>query len=193
MTYRDDPPALATPRRGAYLPRLDRLTVRTPCTEPWAKMVGDDRVRHCRTCDQQVYNLAAMTTAEVEALIAQVDDGARVCGQLLRRHDGTIITADCVASRARRRKWAARAAAVGAVLAAAGATFAIAATPTERARPWDNLPAQSADGRAVIVSGELATDDALAAVPIDRGVQATITADDGWDDAELSGGLLEAE
>ena len=118
MGYREDPPGLATARRGVHLPLLERLTVKTPCREVWARMDGDDKVRHCRVCDRQVFNTLAMTTAELEAMIAPLADGQRVCARLYQRPDGTLVTADCADARAARRALARTVAGVGAAVAA---------------------------------------------------------------------------
>jgi hypothetical protein len=56
-------------------------------------MAGDDRVRHCAECNLNVYNFAAMTSAEVEALVATTT--GRLCGRLYQRADGTYLTKDC--------------------------------------------------------------------------------------------------
>lgn len=58
-------------------------------------MPGDDRIRSCPACSRAVYNIAAMTSDEVAALIAGRE--GRLCARLFRRADGTIVTADCPA------------------------------------------------------------------------------------------------
>ncbi|MBK9029802.1 MAG: hypothetical protein IPL61_00415 [Myxococcales bacterium] len=151
MAYRDDPPELAAPRRGAHLPLLDRVTVATPCAEPWAAMVGDARVRHCRVCDQQVFNTLAMTTAEVEALLARVVEGGRACGRLYRRPDGSVITADCVDARGVRRALARRLAGVGAAVAA-GVAGLVVAWPAARESDRGAAPAPASIGRPVPIA-----------------------------------------
>jgi hypothetical protein len=66
-------------------------------------MRGDDRVRFCRECRQNVFNVEAMTRAEAERMIA--DREGRACIRMLRRPDGTVVTADCWARlRAARRR-----------------------------------------------------------------------------------------
>ncbi len=132
MPYREDAPELAGRRRGAHLPLLERVTVATPCPVAWDDMVGDDRVRHCRHCDQQVFDTAAMTTAEVEALIAEVYAGGRVCARLHRRPDGTLITRDCRDARRRRAQAARRLVALAGV-AGTGLGFVLAALPAPTA------------------------------------------------------------
>jgi len=58
-------------------------------------MQGDDRVRHCAECKLNVYNLAALTNAEVEELLANRE--GRLCLRLYQRRDGTFLTQDCPA------------------------------------------------------------------------------------------------
>jgi len=98
--------------------RLDRLRIVTPCDVPWSSMMGDDQVRFCDRCRKNVYNVAEMTRAEAVALIDRAE--GRVCMQIARRPDGTIVTGDCWARlrRARRRGILAFAAALPVVLVA---------------------------------------------------------------------------
>lgn len=79
-------------------------------------MTGDDRVRACGTCKQQVYNLSNMTHAEAESLLRERD---HLCVRYFRRNDGTILTRDCSVGipRAQRRR-----------LAVVGAAAALAST-----------------------------------------------------------------
>ncbi len=72
---------------------LDDLRIATPCQASWDEMPGDDRVRSCPLCSRAVYNISAMASAEVGALIA--DREGRLCARLFRRADGTVVTADC--------------------------------------------------------------------------------------------------
>ena len=74
---------------------LDDVRIGTPCQASWDEMPGDDRVRSCPACSRAVYNIAAMTSAEAAALIA--DREGRLCARLFRRADGTVVTADCPA------------------------------------------------------------------------------------------------
>jgi hypothetical protein len=87
---------------------LDGLTIATPCQVPWESLAGDDRVRHCGRCRQNVYNLESFSRAEALRLL-RAREGRRVCVRLFRRDDGTVVTADCWARlRAARRRglWA---------------------------------------------------------------------------------------
>jgi hypothetical protein len=72
---------------------LDTLTIATPCQVPWESLAGDDRVRHCGRCRQNVYNIESFERVEALRLI-QAREG-RVCLRLYRRTDGTLVTADC--------------------------------------------------------------------------------------------------
>ena len=81
---------------------LDDLEVQTPCDVPWDTMSGDNRVRFCGQCRQNVYNIEALARAEVVRLIAARE--GRLCVRFHRRPDGTVVTADCWARlRAARR------------------------------------------------------------------------------------------
>jgi hypothetical protein len=111
------------------LPVLESITVTTPCSEPWAKMVGDDRVRFCGRCDKNVYNLSAMTTGEAEALLDA--HGASLCVRFWKRPDGTVLTTDCPVGAKRRRR---RRLVVTAVAVAAGALGAVWALTERPAR-----------------------------------------------------------
>jgi hypothetical protein len=71
---------------------VDGLFHEAPCTAPWQAMVGDEPVRHCMSCDLNVYNFAEMTRFEVNELLAQPNN--RVCARLHRRPDGTLLTRD---------------------------------------------------------------------------------------------------
>jgi hypothetical protein len=69
------------------------MRVASPCSASWDAMEGDGRVRFCRLCSLNVYDLSEMTRAEVEALVSKTE--GRLCGRLTRRADGTVLTKDC--------------------------------------------------------------------------------------------------
>ena len=82
---------------------LNSIRVAAPCHVPWDSMAGDERVRHCGSCELKVFNIAAMTTAEAHELITT--RAGRLCVRLYRRADGTILTNDCpVGLRAYRKR-----------------------------------------------------------------------------------------
>ena len=78
--------------------RLPHLAVASPCTEAWEDMPGNERVRHCGTCRQNVYNVSEMTVGQAIEIIRERE--GRVCIRMLLRRDGTVVTQD---SRARLR------------------------------------------------------------------------------------------
>ncbi len=107
---------------------LDSVRVASPCHVSWDSMTGDERTRHCASCNLCVHNLSGMTRPEAEAFLhgvaerQRIDPDARACAYFFRRPDGTILTQDCpvglAAIRRKTRLAAARAvAAVGAVIA----------------------------------------------------------------------------
>jgi hypothetical protein len=76
---------------------LDLIEVPNPCTVPWESMQGDDRVRHCGQCRQNVYHLSKMSKEEAEELILQKE--GKLCVQFYRRADGSVVTRSCAAVR----------------------------------------------------------------------------------------------
>ncbi len=98
-----------------------KISVASPCKRDWAKMSGDERVRFCSDCKMNVYNLSAMSQAELEAMVKQRE--GRVCVRFFSRPDGTVITRDCpVGVSRKRRTYAVSMAAMLALLAAPFAT-----------------------------------------------------------------------
>ena len=85
---------------------IDQIEISSPCTVSWDEMRaagGDGRVRFCGQCRQNVYSVEAMSRLEARRLITARE--GRVCVRILRRPDGTIVTADCWARlRAARRR-----------------------------------------------------------------------------------------
>ncbi len=72
---------------------VDEIEIASPCSVPWEGMRGDDRVRFCGQCRQNVYNVRELSRAEARRLIANREQ--RVCVRIFRRDDGTVVTADC--------------------------------------------------------------------------------------------------
>ena len=48
---------------------VNNLRVASPCSVSWETMSGDERVRRCHSCELNIYNIAEMTSKEVENLI----------------------------------------------------------------------------------------------------------------------------
>lgn len=81
------------------------VQISSPCNVPWDSLLGDERVRHCGACRQNVYNIAAMHRRDALQLITASE--GRLCLRILRRPDGTVVTSDCYSRlrAARRRGW----------------------------------------------------------------------------------------
>ena len=99
---------------------LDGVRIAAPCPADWGKMVGDERVRFCGSCELHVYNLSGMTRREAEALVTNAE--GRLCVRFYRRRDGTILTRNCPVGLSAVRRRVSRAA--GSVLSAALGFFA---------------------------------------------------------------------
>ena len=69
------------------------LEFASPCPASWDEMEGDERVRSCGECDQNVYNFSEMTEDEALALLRERE--GRVCVRVYQRDDGTSLTKDC--------------------------------------------------------------------------------------------------
>jgi len=110
---------LADAKERAKLPVLPNIRVATPCRADWNQMIGDERVRHCTTCDKDVFNLSAMTREDAEALI--VTRAGNLCARYYQRQDGTILLADCSVGVAQKRKRRVIAAGAAMLLAGGGA------------------------------------------------------------------------
>ena len=37
---------------------LDLINVPVPCSQSWDEMTGDDKARHCQTCDKDIHNIS---------------------------------------------------------------------------------------------------------------------------------------
>ncbi|MBI4748612.1 MAG: carboxypeptidase regulatory-like domain-containing protein [Acidobacteria bacterium] len=70
---------------------LSQIQVKSPCTEDWNEMVGNDEVRFCSHCSKHVHNLSAMTRREAEELVLR--SSGNLCIRYIRRpEDQQIVT-----------------------------------------------------------------------------------------------------
>jgi hypothetical protein len=95
------------------------------CKQSWDDMVGDERVRVCKGCNRQVFNLSAMTREEAKGVLAA--RGVTPCVRFYQRPDGTVMTSDCPGSvppERRRLSVVATSLATGTALAAASPAMA---------------------------------------------------------------------
>lgn len=104
------------------LPVLPNIRVASPCPASWDAMTGDRRVRACSHCNQNVFNLSAMSRADAEELVRST--AGNLCAQYYQRTDGSILLADCEVGVARRRTQK-RLAAGAALMLAGSATLAM--------------------------------------------------------------------
>lgn len=56
---------------------LDKIEVKTPCSQGWEEMIGTDKVRFCEHCNLSVNNLSAMTRKEALRIVRESD--GRIC------------------------------------------------------------------------------------------------------------------
>src|SRR5258706_2696011 len=56
---------------------IDSVEVKSPCTEDWDKMHGNDRVRFCDHCAKDVKNLSAVTRKEAMRMVRA--SGGKIC------------------------------------------------------------------------------------------------------------------
>ena len=69
---------------------LDSIRVKSPCSQSWKEMRGNDQVRFCEHCVKEVHNLSHFTRKDARRLIAE--SGGEICVQYVRRPDGRIET-----------------------------------------------------------------------------------------------------
>lgn len=84
--------SIKTPENPTF-ESLDMIQVKTPCQMDWELMSGSEQTRHCDRCQKNVYNISQMTQQEAISLIKEKE--GNLCLRLFRRHDGTVVTADC--------------------------------------------------------------------------------------------------
>ena len=117
---------------------VNKLRVASPCHIGWENMTGGERVRLCKTCNLNVYNITEMTSDEARRLITERDE--RICLRLYRRADGTLITRDCpVGLRALHKRATRR---LGAALATIVGLFSIGFGQTDSKKHKKSKPVQ---------------------------------------------------
>jgi hypothetical protein len=71
---------------------LNEVRIASPCPAAWDKMRGNEQVRFCGQCQQNVYNLSEMTTVEAAQVLNREE--RRPCVRFFMRKDGSPITAE---------------------------------------------------------------------------------------------------
>jgi hypothetical protein len=74
-------------KKGSF---LDSIEVKSPCSQGWDSMQGNDEIRFCDHCVKHVHNLSAITRKDVRKLIAR--SNGDICVHYARRPDGRIET-----------------------------------------------------------------------------------------------------
>lgn len=75
------------------LPSPNEIRIASLCPASWEEMKGNDRVRFCKQCCKNVYNVSEMTAAEAAELVNRHED--HPCVRFHMRRNGTAITSDC--------------------------------------------------------------------------------------------------
>ncbi len=74
--------------------RLDLIEVKSPCTQDWNRMYGNDQVRFCEHCVKHVHDLSAMTRRKAERFVARAaQGGSSICVRYTPGPDGKVQTA----------------------------------------------------------------------------------------------------
>lgn len=97
---------------------LNNTRIASPCDVGFENMEGDERVRYCDSCSMNVYNIGSMSSDEAVKLIQEKE--GRLCIQLYRRKDGTILTDNCPIGMRRLRDRLARTAVMVLILSSLG-------------------------------------------------------------------------
>lgn len=71
---------------------LDLIEVESPCSKDWNRMRGSDEKRFCDHCNRDVYDLGAMSEADVQNLLCR--QAGKLCVRFTRLSSGKIQTLD---------------------------------------------------------------------------------------------------
>jgi hypothetical protein len=115
-------------------------------------MYGDEKVRFCRECKLNVYNLSGMSRTEAERLL--MNSEGRLCVRFFRRGDGTVLTQDCPVGWRAIKKRASRSivAFASLIIGFFGGILSLRAPDAfVEALPMGSVPAPDYDGRELPV------------------------------------------
>ena len=82
---------------------LELIEVETPCSRDWNRMRGSDAKRFCDHCNRDVYDLGAMSEADVQNLLCQ--QAGKLCVRFTRLSSGKIQTLDYATGGRKRLGW----------------------------------------------------------------------------------------
>lgn len=71
---------------------LELIEVENPCPKDWNRMRGSAEKRFCDHCNRDVYDLSAMSEADVQNLLCE--QAGKLCVRFTRLADGKIQTLD---------------------------------------------------------------------------------------------------
>ena len=95
---------------------LPQLEIGTPCPKSWDEMSGDEQARFCGHCKKTVFNFAAMSTNDIQQVLASRDS---VCARIRRDAGGEVLTNDSPpCDLPSRRDWLSQLASLAAMLLA---------------------------------------------------------------------------
>ncbi len=80
---------------------LDSIDVKSPCSESWDEMKGNDEVRFCSHCAKNVHDISAMTRAKAEKLVK--NSNGKLCVRYVKNPNGKVITAPPKLTQIKRR------------------------------------------------------------------------------------------
>ena len=67
------------------------------CPVAWEDMIKvseDDKVKHCKKCKLNVYNLLGLTSDEISQIVQE--NGGQICGQVnIRNEDNSVLFGNC--------------------------------------------------------------------------------------------------
>jgi hypothetical protein len=87
------------PTMKTSLQILNDVHIPKPCHENWDAMSGNDRQRHCDSCNHAVHYLSNMSAKEAADLLT--NRNGSICIRIDRKMDGTVATDE----RSRWRRW----------------------------------------------------------------------------------------
>lgn len=133
---------------------LDSINVESPCVKSWSEMRGDNKVRFCDHCAENVNNLSRFTRKEARRLVRQANGS--ICVRYVRRPDGRIETLKKNLHQISRQTGIA-AGVLGASLGVSTAAYAQQPTTIETARnaAAQTVEIQTSDQPNAAISGTL--------------------------------------
>jgi hypothetical protein len=80
---------------------LDKIEVKSPCSESWDEMFGNNEVRFCSHCAKNVHDISAMTRQKAEKLVKE--SNGNLCVRYVKTPNGKLISAPQTLTKITRR------------------------------------------------------------------------------------------